>query len=170
MENMANMETRENVNQITQKSPEDFWMRKASNTFVDVMMFKERYSLRVCWREAKNSLFPPDTQFYCIHRDGWKNHIIRTWRTWPWVSSCLENVKRLLQPCLGGHILGSVLLTVKLDTVNSSLMYWTQSLNTVESPKRGKLDNLTKTVEKKTPMTTNPNINNRGHCWKCYHI
>ena len=29
-----------------------------------------------------------------------KNHNIRAWRTWSWVSWRLENVKRLLQPCL----------------------------------------------------------------------
>ena len=32
---------------------------------------------------------------YSSHQD---NHNIRAWRTWSWVSSGLENVKRLLQP------------------------------------------------------------------------
>ena len=52
--------------QMTQKSPKDFWRRKAS---------------------------------LLIYRDGWKNHNIRNWRTWSWVSSSgSENVKRLLRP------------------------------------------------------------------------
>ena len=55
--------------------------------------------MHVCWRDAKNSIFPPDTLFYGIYRDGWKNHNLRAWRTWSWVSSRLENVKQLLQPC-----------------------------------------------------------------------
>ena len=36
---------------------------------------------------------------YCIYRYGWINHNICAWRTWSWVSSELENVKWLLQPC-----------------------------------------------------------------------
>ena len=37
------------------------------------------YSLHVCWREVKNSLFPSDTLIYGICRDGSKNYNIRTW-------------------------------------------------------------------------------------------
>ena len=60
--NMKNMENMENINRMTQKSPEleDFWRRKGS---LLLLMFKKRYSLYVCWREAKKSLFPPDTLF-----------------------------------------------------------------------------------------------------------
>ena len=33
-----------------------------------------------------------------IHFDVWKSHNLCAWRTWSWISSGLENVKRLLQP------------------------------------------------------------------------
>ena len=49
MENMENMEKMENINQMTQKSPADFWRKKQAYFW--------RYSLHVCWREAKNSFF-----------------------------------------------------------------------------------------------------------------
>ena len=37
------------------------------------------YSLHVCSREVKNSLFPSDTLIYGISRDGSKNYNIHTW-------------------------------------------------------------------------------------------
>ena len=36
---------------------------------------------------------------YSIYNNGWKNYNIRAWRTWSWVISRLENVKRLLETC-----------------------------------------------------------------------
>ena len=37
------------------------------------------YSLHVCWREVKNSLFPSVTLIYGTCRDDSKNYNIRTW-------------------------------------------------------------------------------------------
>ena len=42
-------------------------------------------------------ILPPVTQYAF---DGSKNHNIRAWRTWSWVSSGWENVKWLLHPCM----------------------------------------------------------------------
>ena len=45
----------------------------------------------------------PDTLFTAFITTVEKNHNIRAWRTWSWVSSELEDVKWLLQPCLKGQ-------------------------------------------------------------------
>ena len=48
---------------------------------------------------SQNSLFSSRNSIYGICRVGSKNHNIRAWRTWSWVSSGWENVKWLLHPC-----------------------------------------------------------------------
>ena len=65
----------------------------------------------VCWglikifiacllKWSREQSFSSRHPIYGIYRNGWKNHNIRAWRTWSWVSSELENVKWLLQPWL----------------------------------------------------------------------
>ena len=37
--------------------------------------------------------------FYCIYGDSWKKYKSRAWRTWFWVSSRWDNIKRNVEPC-----------------------------------------------------------------------
>ena len=53
---------------------------------------------------ASNRLFQ-SLYFMGIYGDGWKNLNIRAWKTWPWFSSRLENLKRVVKPCKW-HFLG----------------------------------------------------------------
>ena len=54
------------------------------------------YSLHVCSREVKNSLFPSDTLIYGICRDGSKIITYALGSTWHEVSSGCEHVPRLM--------------------------------------------------------------------------
>ena len=88
------------------------------------------YSLHVCWREVKNSLFPSDTLIYGISRDGSKNYNIRTWehmtrgqfRLWARATinvALVDNIKSLV--CFQLYII--------IETGNPVILWNTMSFN-----------------------------------------
>ena len=72
----------------------------------------------------KNTLFVNQTNqntlFYGIFDDSWKNHNIHAWRSWSWVSSKWENIKRNVEH-YGCYIVTLLsLIWSKLNWQNSS--------------------------------------------------
>ena len=68
---------------------------KSKLTFVDVSI---KIFIACLLKGSQQQFFSSRHSIYGIYRYGGRNHNIRAWRTWSWVSSELENVKWLLQP------------------------------------------------------------------------